>query len=65
MLAWRKKVAITASLLNEARKQVLLNMMPMTKKMLKDKTLGLMTTEEGGMMYMISRRFGHIETAKE
>ena len=55
LLAWRKKVSLTASLLEQARKQVLLNMMPTTKKMLKDKNLGLMTTEEDGMVYVVSR----------
>ena len=55
LLAWRKKVSLTASLLEQARKQVLLNMMPTTRKMLKDKNLGLMTTEEDGMVYVVSR----------
>ena len=57
LLAWRRKEPLTASLLKHARQQILLNMMPMTQKMLKEKRMpGLMTiTDKDGMVYVMSR----------
>ena len=57
LLAWRRKEPLTALLLKLARRQILLNMMPMTQKMWKDKGMpGLMaTTDKDGMVYVMSR----------
>ena len=61
LLASRKKEPLSAMHLKQAKRQILLHMMPMTKKMLKEKKIpGLMTvTDEDGMVYVVSRVQNH------